>query len=116
MTLSAGRGLNFLKNPVVKPVSYTHLDVYKRQLQQLLDRFESGQDVSSLLLPVDSLFQDSPPVQLTPRQERACRDGAAFSLNLAPGTYRLYGASEFLALGRCDEGRMRTIKSFFEVN
>ena len=85
-------------------------------LQQLLDRFESGQDVSSLLLPVDSLFQDSPPVRLTPRQERACRDGAAFSLNLAPGTYRLYGASEFLALGRCDEGRMRTIKSFFEVN
>ena len=76
----------------------------------------TGQDVSSLLLPVDSLFQDSPPVRLTPRQERACRDGAAFSLNLAPGTYRLYGASEFLALGRCDEGRMRTIKSFFEVN
>ena len=42
--------------------------------------------------------------------------GAAFSLTLAPGTYRLYGASEFLALGRCDGTRMQTIKSFFEVN
>ena len=63
--------------------------------------------------PVDSMFESSPPVRLTPRQERACRCGAAFSLTLAPGTYRLYGASEFLALGRCDGTRMQTIKSFF---
>ena len=77
---------------------------------------QAGEDVSSLLLPVDSMFESSPPVRLTPRQERACRCGAAFSLTLAPGTYRLYGASEFLALGRCDGTRMQTIKSFFEVN
>ena len=85
-------------------------------LQLLLDRAQAGEDVSSLLLPVDSMFESSPPVRLTPRQERACRCGAAFSLTLAPGTYRLYGASEFLALGRCDGTRMQTIKSFFEVN
>ncbi len=85
-------------------------------LQLLLDRAQAGEDVSSLLLPVDSMFESSPPVRLTPRQERACRCGAAFSVALAPGTYRLYGASEFLALGRCDGTRMQTIKSFFEVN
>ena len=84
-------------------------------LQLLLDRAQAGEDVSSLLLPVDSMFESSPPVRLTPWQERACRCGAAFSLTLAPGTYRLYGASEFLALGRCDGTRMQTIKSFFEV-
>ena len=85
-------------------------------LQLLLDRAQAGEDVSSLLLPVDSMFESRPPVRLTPRQERACRCGAAFSVALAPGTYRLYGASEFLALGRCDGTRMQTIKSFFEVN
>ncbi len=85
-------------------------------LQLLLDRAESGEDISSLLLPIDSMFESSPPVHLTHRQERACRCGASFPLTLTPGTYRLYGASEFLALGRCDGSRMQTIKSFFEVN
>ena len=85
-------------------------------LQLLLDRAEAGEHMSSLLLPIDSMFQNCPPVHLTPRQEKACRNGAAFSLPLAPGSYRLYGASEFLALGQCDGTVMKTIKSFFEVS
>ena len=40
--------------------------------------------MSSLLLPIDSMFQNCPPVHLTPRQEKACRNGAAFSLPWRP--------------------------------
>ena len=81
-------------------------------LQRLL---ESNQP-EGYLLPVDSLFGGLPRLTLTAGQEKAVRNGAAFTLAAQPGRYRLYGAGgEFLALGECREGKLCTLKSFFEV-
>ena len=49
-------------------------------------------------------------------EEKCCRNGAAFSIKLEPGTYRAYSAGgEFLALMKLEDGVMSTVKSFFEV-
>ncbi|MGM9604176.1 MAG: tRNA pseudouridine(55) synthase TruB [Faecousia sp.] len=67
------------------------------------------------LRPVDSLFSDHPAVKLTANQEKRCRNGNAFSVRLAPGTYRAYSQNgEFLMLAQVREGTMQTVKSFFE--
>ena len=68
------------------------------------------------LLPVDTLFPAAAPLTLTSEQERRCRCGSDFPLDVPDGEYRFYGASgEFLALGRAENGRGQSIKSFFEV-
>ncbi len=68
------------------------------------------------LRPVDSMFPQYQAVTLTPNQEKRCRNGNSFSLNLPDGTYRAYSQSgEFLMLAKADSGVMSTVKSFFEV-
>ena len=68
------------------------------------------------LLPVDSLFARYEQVVLTPNQEKRCRNGNSFSVNLQPGQYRAYSQSgEFLMLAQVENGTMSTVKSFFEV-
>lgn len=81
-------------------------------LQTLLE----AEHPEQYLMPVDSLFHASEAITLSPKQEKCCRNGAAFSMQLEPGTYRAYStAGEFLALMELKDGVMRTIKSFFEV-
>jgi tRNA pseudouridine55 synthase len=68
------------------------------------------------LRPVDTMFRNYPEVRLTPKQEQRCRNGNAFSLAMADGTYRVYSQTgEFLALSQVENGTLSTIKSFFEV-
>ena len=68
------------------------------------------------LRTVDTMFRNYPAVTLTSNQETRCRNGNAFSVSLAPGTYRAYSqAGEFLMLAKVDGGVMSTIKSFFQV-
>jgi tRNA pseudouridine55 synthase len=68
------------------------------------------------LRPVDSLFLRYPAVTLSAKQEKCCRNGAAFSSPLEAGTYRLYSsAGEFLSLSKSENGVMSTVKSFFDV-
>ena len=68
------------------------------------------------LRSVDTMFRKDPAVTLTANQEKRCRNGNAFSLDLPDGTYRAYGKSgEFLMLAKVESGVMSTIKSFFEV-
>jgi tRNA pseudouridine55 synthase len=68
------------------------------------------------LLPVDSMFAQYEAVALTSNQEKRCRNGGAFSIQLPDGTYRVYGQNqEFLALTKAESGIMSTIKSFFDV-
>ena len=68
------------------------------------------------LRPVDTMFVHHPEVRLTENQEKRCRNGNAFTLPIADGTYRAYAQNgEFLALCKVDCGVMSTVKSFFEV-
>lgn len=68
------------------------------------------------LRTVDTMFWNYPAVTLTANQETRCRNGNAFSVSLAPGTYRAYSqGGEFLMLAKVDGGVMSTIKSFFQV-
>lgn len=80
-------------------------------LQTLLDTEEP----EKYLRGVDTMFRNYPAVTLTANQETRCRNGNAFSISLAPGTYRAYSAGgEFLMLAKVDGGVMSTIKSFFQ--
>ena len=81
-------------------------------LQELLDT----ENPEQYLRQVDTMFRNRPAVTLTPNQEKRCRNGNAFSIDLSEGTYRAYSQSgEFLMLAKVEEGTMTTIKSFFEV-
>lgn len=81
-------------------------------LQTLLDTEEP----EKYLRGVDTMFRNYPAVTLTANQETRCRNGNAFSVSLAPGTYRAYSqGGEFLMLAKVDGGVMSTIKSFFRV-
>ena len=81
-------------------------------LQTLLDTEEP----EKYLRDVDTMFRNYPAVTLTANQETRCRNGNAFSVSLAPGTYRAYSRDrEFLMLAKVDGGVMSTIKSFFQV-
>ena len=82
-------------------------------LQELLDTAEPEQ----YLRGVDTMFRNYPAVTLTANQETRCRNGNAFSRNIADGTYRAYSRSgEFLMLAKVENGVMSTIKSFFDVS
>ena len=81
-------------------------------LQELLDAQEPG----DYLRGVDTMFRNYPAVTLTANQEKRCRNGNSFSVNLADGTYRAYGRDgDFLMLAKTENGVMSTIKSFFDV-
>lgn len=74
------------------------------------------QNPEKYLRAVDTMFRNYPEVRLTPNQEKRCRNGAAFSVKLADGTYRAYSQTgEFLMLAKVGEGVMSTIKSFYDV-
>jgi len=85
-------------------------------LRQLLDISEAGEDVEHLLRPVDTMFASHPGLKLNEKQTRLVKNGNAFSADCADGTYRVYGPDgEFLALCKAENGKVSTIKSFFEV-
>ena len=80
-----------------------------------LETLLESEHPEAYLRPVDSLFSSLSAVTLTANQEKRCRNGNAFSVTLAPGTYRAYSrAGEFLMLAQVREGTMTTVKSFFE--
>ena len=81
-------------------------------LQELLETEEP----EKYLRGVDTMFCNWPEVKLTPNQEKRCRNGNAFTLNLPDGTYRAYSQSgEFLMLAKVENSVMSTVKSFFDV-
>ena len=81
-------------------------------LQTLLDT----ETPESYLRTVDTMFRNNPAVTLTDKQELRCRNGNAFSVKIADGTYRAYSQSgEFLMLAKVENGIMSTVISFFEV-
>jgi tRNA pseudouridine55 synthase len=70
-----------------------------------------------LLSPVDGCFAELPAVTATEREEQKfIRNGCQYKCNLQNGKYRVYSpGGAFLMLGQVEEGKMTTIKSFFEV-
>ena len=81
-------------------------------LQELLET----QEPEKYLRGVDTMFRGHPAVKLTANQEKRCRNGNSFSLDLPDGTYRAYSQSgEFLMLAKVENGVMSTVKSFFDV-
>lgn len=81
-----------------------------------VQRAKEAGNVESLLIPVDSLFSRAEEYTVSGGSERKLRCGNDFSCAVLDGEYRVYSqAGEFLALCRAANGRMKTIKSFFEV-
>ncbi len=99
----------------VKAAGFTLEDsVTLEAVQAAMDRGEG----EFLLLPVDACFAGVPVLVLkTAGAEKKIRNGAALSARDIPdGEYRVYGADKtFLALGRAADGKLSTVKSFFEV-
>lgn len=82
-----------------------------------LDAVLSAPDPAALLRPVDDLFSRFPALTLDESGVRRVRCGAPAETPGTPeGEYRIYDPSgAFLALGRVQDGRALTIKSFFDV-
>ena len=84
-------------------------------LEQVQQAADSG-TAESLLLPVDTLFQDSPLLCVNAAEEKRIRVGSAIPVSSPDGIYRVYSADGvFLALSQVQRGRKRKKKSFFEV-
>ena len=83
---------------------------------QILE-FAKENDPQELLMPVDALFSQYPPLIVELGQAEKLRHGAQIKdWHFAPGTYRVYSITgEFLLLGKVENTILTTIKSFFEV-
>ena len=85
-------------------------------LPEIIAAAEAGR-AEEYLLPLDGLFAGYPALTADTEAERRIRCGNSAAAEAADGTYRVYAESgEFLALCRAEEGRLITIKSFFEVS
>ena len=81
-----------------------------------LEELLAAEDPGKYLRPVDTMFAAYPAVTLTENQEKRCRNGVAFTMNLPEGKYRVYaGNGEFLALSHMVDGKLTTVKSFWAV-
>ncbi len=84
-------------------------------LDEVIREAEIG-DVSSLLLPTETMFAEYERITVSASAEAKVRNGNPVSFSAPDGTYRVCSQQgEFLALGRCEDGIMKTIKNFFEV-
>ena len=82
------------------------------ELQRLADEGRAQE----LLLPTDTLFSAFPALSVSPAAEKKLRCGNEISCSASDGSYRVYSsAGEFLLTGRVVSGKMKTVKSFFEV-
>ena len=82
-----------------------------------LDTVQNSEDRISLLLKVDAYFSEYPALTVAGSAEKKLRNGMTLVMpQLEPGQYRVYGESgEFIALCAANDGKLTTVKSFFEV-
>ena len=82
------------------------------EVQDAADRGEADK----LLLPVDTLFAGYPELRADDASEKLLRNGCIVNASAPDGRFRVYSEKgEFLLLGDVKNGRMKTVKSFFEV-
>ena len=73
--------------------------------------------LSGILLPVDTLFAEYPELEVGKSASKRLKTGNIINVSAENGDYRVYSDSgEFLLLGRVEGGKLKTIKSFFEVS
>ena len=90
--------------------------IYTEARSHTMEEILACREPEKLLLPIDSLFSAYPRLTLTANQEKQCRNGASFSIQRTPGRCRAYAQNgEFLALCEVIDGKLKTVKSFFEV-
>lgn len=78
---------------------------------------EIAEDPERYFIPVDSLFSEHPAIELSAAQTAKLKCGNILNVSAKNGTYRVYGENgDFLALANVSEGKLKTIKSFFEVD
>ena len=82
-----------------------------------LEQVQAHPQPQQLLMGVDEYFSDHPSVTVTAQLEKKIRNGMTCVLPQTPeNTYRVYSEDgSFLALGQLEQGKLKTIKSFFEV-
>ena len=82
------------------------------EVQEAVDRGEA----ESLIIPLDTLFSEFNKLIVPAVAEKKLRNGSIVNISAPDGKYRVYSESnEFLLLGEVQSGRLKTIKSFFEV-
>ncbi len=73
--------------------------------------------LSGILLPADTLFMQLPELIAGKSASKRLKTGNIINISAENGEYRVYSDSgEFLLLGRVEGGKLKTIKSFFEVS
>ena len=82
-----------------------------------LEQIQQAESSAAFLLPVDAYFANRPVLSLPAALEKKVRNGMTLVMpEVSPGEYRVYGQNgAFLALGRAEDGKLFTVKSFFEV-
>jgi len=103
----------------------TKTGAFDISMSRTLDEIEaavSEGSISSLIIPVDSMFTQYPETSVDASGERLCRNGALVPFGSGtPGTtYRVYGpGGNFLMLGLATTERgkiyLKTVKNFFDV-
>ena len=74
--------------------------------------------VSDIMLPIDSIFSNYPAIYINETEVNKAKNGTICQTqkDTATGKYRVYAPDgEFLLLGEVTDGKISTIKSFFEV-
>lgn len=78
---------------------------------------EISEDPERYIIPVDSLFSDHPAIELSAAQTAKLKYGNILNVSAKNGTYRVYGENgDFLAIANVSACKLKTIKSFFEVD
>ena len=70
-----------------------------------------------IMLPVDTLFSALPELKVPESAAKRLKTGNIIKISAHDCDYRVYSESgEFLLVGKAENGKLKTIKSFFEVN
>lgn len=73
--------------------------------------------LSDIILPVDTLFTSFPKLTVSQSAAKRLKNGNIIIISAEDGEYKVYSDSdEFLLLGRVECGKLKTIKSFYEVS
>lgn len=73
--------------------------------------------LSDIILPVDTLFASFPKLTVSQSAAKRLKNGNIIKISADDGEYKVYSDSdEFLLLGRVECGKLKTIKSFYEVS